>query len=848
MNSLLFNSAKSCCPTPRKRYRKPKLKVMNEDISGAIAMKKKAFYQWKINGRSEDPRNELYIQKKETTYNLRKHCRKAVAMNRIDEREKIMEANIKNKNSFYRLIKKQRGRLSNHIDELSVGDTVYSTENNILSGWKHHFENLTKNSIHEHFDNKYQQKIEQEYIDIIDICRAMFQHQSITENEIVEALKLLNLNKSPDIFGVSTENLLYGGQSLIYHLKELLDNDLAILSNCPYETQILIDMAFDFSKREAYLLQPAKSCVIQSKSRHHEKVNENFWNLGNSVLPTSNKATHIGICRTDDDSCKATIDENLKKARRTLYSLMGVGLYGENGLDPQTSMSIMNTYIIPIMFYGLEIVIPRGRCLETLNIQFKKFLKQLLSLPKTVADPAIYMISGIQGKNSIEWQLAERQLNVKSINSNSWFSLLRKIFLKYELNDPAQYLVNPISKYQWKREITSKVQKFWIEKILNQAKLYTSLRYLSLIYKPGQCHPIANTNTMNSREIIRIPTKLKIATGSYILQTVRAKFKSNTELSICKLCNETEETLPHFLLTCKSLEDIRKPILEDLINSCSEELAAFNMKGEHFDILQLIIDPFNYMTMLRNEKVFKVIQNIIDPKCGLSTEDGTTFTSEDSWVVTTVSSPVVKAEPSAVVSNSSATITLALPSNTSTSEQTDPLAVATSEIDKTAELTPTDLTNFLNSATIPIVVSSDGSVQILTTTTAMNTYLGQNSFPNTGFYPPQYAGAAYAPELKIKTQAGNQQNYLSYQAGYNQTAAYCFNPQVPFTTNSTAAAAAAAAYQQSSGIDGFSYNYPGANPYYPSYQLANSTTATASPSNSQVYTLMDTPTTTTGQL
>lgn len=26
-------------------------------------------------------------------------------------------------------------------------------------------------------------------------------------------------------------------------------DDLAILSNCPYETQILIDMAFDFSKR-----------------------------------------------------------------------------------------------------------------------------------------------------------------------------------------------------------------------------------------------------------------------------------------------------------------------------------------------------------------------------------------------------------------------------------------------------------------------------------------------------------------------------------------------------------------------------------------------------------------------
>ncbi|CAC5382256.1 unnamed protein product [Mytilus coruscus] len=663
MNSLLFNSAKSCCPAPRKRFRKPKLNVMNQEISDAIAMKKKAFYQWKINGRSDDPRNEFYIQKKETTYILRKHCRKAVAMNRIDEREKMMEAKIKNKNLFYRLIKKQRGRLSNHIDELSVGDTVYSTEDNILIGWKHHFENLTKNSIHEHFDYKYQQKIEQEYIDIIDICRAMFQHQSITKNEIEEALKLLNLNKSPDIFGISTENLLYGGQSLIYHLKELLDStfrlcyipdeqklgiviplfknkgsckdnilndsgyggkigsisccaptcadDLAILSNCPYETQILINMAFDFSKREAYLLQPAKSCVIQSKSRHHEKVNANFWTLGKATLPTSKKATHIGICRTDDDSCKATIDENLKKARRTLYSLMGVGLYGENGLDSQTSMSIMNTYIIPIMLYGLEIVIPRGRCLETLNIQFKKILKQLLSLPKTVADPVIYIISGMlpveaqidvkiltfygnitrQEKSSIEWQLAERQLNVKSIN------------------------MNPISKYQWKSEITSKIQKFWTEKILNQAKLSTSLKYLSLIYTPGRCHPIAKTNSMNSREIIRIPTKLKIATGSYILQAVRAKYINNSELSICKLCNETEETLPHFLLTCKSLEDIRKPILEDLINSCSEELAIFDIRDEYFDILQLIIDPFVYLSMLRNEKAFKVIQKIIDPKC-----------------------------------------------------------------------------------------------------------------------------------------------------------------------------------------------------------------------------------------
>ena len=345
-------------------------------------------------------------------------------------------------------------------------------------------------------------------------------------------------------------------------------------------------MAFDYSSREAYLLQPAKSSIIQSCSKISEKVPEDFWTFGNTVMPSTKKAIHIGICRTDKDTCKATIEENLKKSRRTLYSLMGVGLHGENGLDPPTAMSIMNTYILPIMSYGLEIVTPSGKCLEYLSVQFKKLLKQLLSLPKTLADPAIrvYIISEMlpieaqvdikilsfygnvirQEKVSIEWQLAERQLNFKALNSNSWFSHLRRSFLKYNLTDPTQYLHNPISKYQWKKQISAKVQKYCTTNFLEQTRLYSSLKYLSLIYTPGKCHPIVNTiNTMNVREISRIPTKLKIVTGSYVLQVDRVKFRQNVERGICELCGEVEENLTHFLLTCKCLEFVRKPIIED---------------------------------------------------------------------------------------------------------------------------------------------------------------------------------------------------------------------------------------------------------------------------------------------
>jgi hypothetical protein len=109
-----------------------------------------------------------------------------------------------------------------------------------------------------------------------------------------------------------------------------------------------------------------------------------------------------------------------------------------------------------------------------LNIHYKKVLKQILSLYINVADPAIYILSGLlpieaeihikvltffgnitrSEHTSIEWRLAERQLQVKSYDSNSWFMDIRKICIKYDITDPYTYLENPLPKSQWKSLIT----------------------------------------------------------------------------------------------------------------------------------------------------------------------------------------------------------------------------------------------------------------------------------------------------------------------------------------------------------------------------------------------------------
>ena len=70
--------------------------------------------------------------------------------------------------------------------------------------------------------------------------------------------------------------------------------------------------------------------------------------------------------------------------------------------------------------------------------------------------------------------------------------------------------------------------------IQNQTKIFKSLQHLGCLFRIGQCHPIAKTCTANRRDISRIPLRLKIATGSYILQTKRAVFNKDNGNANCK--------------------------------------------------------------------------------------------------------------------------------------------------------------------------------------------------------------------------------------------------------------------------------------------------------------------------
>jgi hypothetical protein len=50
--------------------------------------------------------------------------------------------------------------------------------------------------------------------------------------------------------------------------------------------------------------------------------------------------------------------------------------------------------VIPILTYGLEILLPSRTELQTLETFYRKILKQILSIPTNTADPAVYILAG----------------------------------------------------------------------------------------------------------------------------------------------------------------------------------------------------------------------------------------------------------------------------------------------------------------------------------------------------------------------------------------------------------------------------------------------------------------------
>ena len=230
-------------------------------------------------------------------------------------------------------------------------------------------------------------------------------------------------------------------------------------------------------------------------------------------------------------------------------------------------------------------IITSSKPLEQLELLQKRILKQILSLPMSCPDPAVYILTGIlpieaqihikaltffnnvchQGEKNTEKKLARRELTMKGESSNSWFICVNKILRKYDLKEAYNYLDNPIKTSRWISLVKSSVNDHWCTQLTTLAQLYKGLQYLSN-HNLSKCkiHPILKHRCYSSLDISRIPVKLRFVTGTYVLQTKRIKYYRNETDPTCLLCGAADENVLHFILQCEKLQSERVALLSEI--------------------------------------------------------------------------------------------------------------------------------------------------------------------------------------------------------------------------------------------------------------------------------------------
>ncbi|CAG2223922.1 unnamed protein product [Mytilus edulis] len=387
ITAVITKATNEIAQKPKIRKNKPKLKVMSDEILKAIKNKKSAFYYWKANGRPTDCLDPFLLEKKITTQELRKTCRLEIAQKRMQERNEIIEASSSNKTLFYKLINKQRGKLSRRIDELNV-DNLYQ---NAVSYVK--------------WDNSFSE-------DFFKIEQGVRQGGTLSAD-------LYKLYINP-LLNFLCDSGLGGKIGNINCCAPTCADDVALLSCNP-----LI--------YKQWILEIERYCSASSRQSF------TYWNNEISKLFCTN-------------NCWRKFEKN----RRAIYSLMGTGLHGENGLDPETSIAMLRTYILSILTYWLEIVLPKGKILTIYRSNTKKLIKQILYL----------------------------------------------ICIKYNLENPLSLLYNEMSKGKWKKITTTAVHKYWTTRINEEIMYYSSLKYIpTSSFKVGKIHPLALANSANQRDI-----------------------------------------------------------------------------------------------------------------------------------------------------------------------------------------------------------------------------------------------------------------------------------------------------------------------------------------------------------
>ena len=390
-------------------------------------------------------------------------------------------------------------------------------------------------------------------------------------------------------------------------------DDTALVAAKIQDLQTLINIAEFDSNRERYKFSSSKSVAMTfSNKRAGRELPCDILTLEGKSVHSSNKETHLGIIRTPDGNATCTVENNISKARKSWYSMMGAGLQGLGGLHPDVSTKIWNAYVVPRLTYGLEVMNLNETHYSSLEIFQRLSLRYIQHLPPGTASAAVILLLGVRPiqciierniltffanlcrlDNSKEKKILLRQACVSNSSASGFTQRVKALLCKYDLPSIYTLLSRVPSKRIWKQLVSNAVDTYWLTDLCEKAKYKSTLNYLNIQGCTfGRSHNLWSMTPMLHREILKSSVKVKLLLGQYQLESVAAK-RGTTSSKVCTLCKLEDETQLHFVLRCPAYRSVRDPIITEILEIIDQESININKQDDE-ELMKLLMDSSFY--------------------------------------------------------------------------------------------------------------------------------------------------------------------------------------------------------------------------------------------------------------
>ncbi|CAH1782795.1 unnamed protein product [Owenia fusiformis] len=376
-------------------------------------------------------------------------------------------------------------------------------------------------------------------------------------------------------------------------------------------------MAFMHSNRWRYILHPDKCVALTYGDTSNSKFN---FKLGEENIKNEITALHVGIPLSTSGNVKDHIARASSNGKRKMYSLFGLGSKS-GGLTPIVSAKLYNSFSIPTMLYGDQIIDYKRGEIEQLEVTQRQICRRIQFLPKNSSNPTSIMPLGIMPiqmkimydrllmffgilclpMNNIYKQLMLLRLTqIVTCSLPSWNSPISRMWQcvqRFNLEEAViEMLTSAIfpTKPAWKLKIRDLIGCEIRRDFRTTSSMYNRHEICQNICdisetSAGLMKPTAWWTLSRLKPELLIPCKniMRLATDCHDLRV-----KNSGINCICVLCDFFEiETIDHFLNSCNAYSDEHAKltlITRKYINAYSRTSVLFAFNEVNVDTEDMI--------------------------------------------------------------------------------------------------------------------------------------------------------------------------------------------------------------------------------------------------------------------